>query len=193
MTRSGCRSRIWWRFAQYSSLVSHFFAYTSSPYVSTRAVATLSSVDSGLHDARRIVAPASRNDKARTPVFASTWRAIPIRSPRRGFFCLSSSRMAARTGIWSRAHSIRRAPTSANSDIVCRCPQVDFSLPVSSRLSERGDPEDHHSGGRDPVKQGIDRPGRVDVPGRRDFPVIETCNELERGGGEDDVPRRNDA
>ena len=95
------------------------FAYTSRPYVSASAFATLSSVDKGLQDASRTVAPASRNDNARTPVLASTWSAIPIRSPRRGFFCLSSSRIAASTGMWSRAHSIRRAPTSPSSDIEC--------------------------------------------------------------------------
>src|SRR2546428_5898613 len=193
MTRSGLGSRICWRFAKYSSLVCHFFAYTSRPYVSASAVATLSSVDNGLHDARRIVAPASRNDNARTPVFASTWSAIPIRRPRRVFFCLSSSRIAARTGIWSRAHSTRCAPTSPSSDIVCRCLQVDFSLPVSSRLSECGDSEDHHSGGPDAIEECIDRPGQVNVHGRGDVPIIEARDESKNDGGVDYLSRRDDA
>src|SRR5207247_3900161 len=76
---------------------------------------------------------------------------------------------------------------------VRRCPRVDFSLAVSSRLSERGDSEDHDSYGHDSVEQSVNRPGQVDVPGRRDFPVIEACNQLKRGVREDDISRRDDA
>src|SRR5207245_3671811 len=44
----------------------------------------------------------------------------------------------------------------------------------------------------DSIEPRIDRPGQVDVPGRGDFPVVEACNELKRGRGEDDVSRRDD-
>src|SRR5439155_21264437 len=58
---------------------------------------------------------------------------IAIRSPRRVFFCFSDSRIAARTGIWSRAHSIRSAPRSLSSDI--RAPMRPTRLQPSGGLA----------------------------------------------------------
>src|SRR3989449_11512658 len=58
---------------------------------------------------------------------------MAIRSPRRVFFCFSDSRIAARTGMWSRAHSIRRAPRSLSSDI--RAPMRPTRLQPSGGLA----------------------------------------------------------
>src|SRR5207244_12154670 len=53
---------------------------------------------------------------------------------RRVFLCFSDSRISARTGMWSRAHSIRRAPRSLSSDI--RAPMRPTRLQPSGGLAE---------------------------------------------------------
>src|SRR3990170_8136092 len=136
ITRFGRRSRTLWRYSSYSASVSHFFACTSSP--SSRSAATTeSSVLRGLHDARRTLAPASRRARARTPVFASTWRAIPIRRPRNAFAFTRSLRIAARTAMWVRAHWSRSRPRSSRSDTA---PPMRGGLHLVSRLRLPRDP-----------------------------------------------------
>src|SRR3990172_1376919 len=115
IARFGRRSSSLCKYSSYSFSVSHFFAYTSNPS-SLSAATTESSGLKGLHEARRTCAPASRSASARTPVFASTWRAMPTRAPRSAFAFARSSWMAARTSMWARAHSRRLRPRSDNSD-----------------------------------------------------------------------------
>src|SRR5437016_14590270 len=89
--------------------------------------------------------------------------------------------------MWSRAHSMRRAPASAKSDIRRRCSRVDFRLAVSSGLPERRDGKDHHPGPHDAIEERIDRPRWVDISWRRDLPRVERTDDWLYGSRVDDV------
>src|SRR3990172_1936845 len=163
-----------------------FLASVPRPTRSFGAAGRGSPVESGLQDASRTDAPASFSVRARTPVFASVWSAIPIFRPLRAFDFTSSARTAARTGMWVRAHSRRRAPRSASSDTDApnaparnegsRAPGRDSLLLPPADLVPREEPggtrhEDDHQ----------DRVGPGDALDRRPTPLLRDHGRGQRG------------
>ena len=107
----------------------------------TRAAATSSCVDSGFDAHSTTSAPPAFSVRIRLAVSVVTCRQAEMRRPSSGFSRSKRSRMAASTGIWRSAHSMRRTPSSASAilDVVAYAPvasraveSLSRSLPVRS-------------------------------------------------------------
>src|SRR5437763_6067782 len=108
-------------------------AKTAMSYSSTSAAATSSWVDSGLEAQSTTSAPPAFRVRARFAVSVVTCRQAEIRYPESGCSLSKRSRMAASTGIWRSAHSMRRTPSgaSARSFTSCRLVVAIQSSPVA--------------------------------------------------------------
>src|SRR6266480_1322024 len=90
-------------------------------YSSTSAAATSSCVESGLDAQRTTSAPPAFKVRARLAVSVVTCKQAEIRYPESGCSRSKRSRMAASTGIWRSAHSIRRTPSGASARSFTSC------------------------------------------------------------------------
>src|SRR5262249_15519735 len=80
-------------------------------------------------------APPAFSVRIRLAVSVVTCRQAEMRTPSRGFSRSNRSRMAASTGIWRSAHSMRRTPSSASARTVTAGVR-----PVASRALDMADP-----------------------------------------------------
>src|SRR5438094_3041171 len=90
-------------------------------YSSTSAAATSSCVESGLDAQRTTSAPPAFKVRARLAVSVVTCKQAEIRYPESGCSRSKRSRMAASTGIWRSAHSMRRTPSGASARSFTSC------------------------------------------------------------------------
>src|SRR5919109_533243 len=96
-------------------------AKTEMSYSSTSAAATSSCVDSGFEAQSTTSAPPAFSVRARFAVSVVTWRQAEIRYPASGCSRSRRSRIAASTGIWRSAHSMRRTPSGASAMALTSC------------------------------------------------------------------------